>query len=339
MRKLIFFIAAIILLISSNSIAQVTITTDGSNGDGSAILDIKSTTKGFLPPRMSQTERDAIVMPAEGLMIYILEDYEWQIYNGSSWVNIDGSSCAPEPPDTIFGNTFFEPNAVDQLYSITPLTGPYYYTWAVTEDATITGGQGTTNILVNFSATAGNVSVRVENGCGNSEYKNLAVRPINIGDTLQGGIVAYILKNGDPGFVFGEAHGLIAAVGDQGTFIRWWIGDFSNSGITGTTIGSGSANTTAIINSPGATGDYAAKVCRDYRGGGYSDWFLPSKDELNKLYEMHVLGFGGFDQRTYWSSSEALGKIVLVWEQRFVDGQQEDMFIDVSFHVRACRYF
>jgi len=81
-------------------------------------------------------------------------------------------------------------------------------------------------------------------------------------------------------------------------------------------IGSGKANTDALV---AAMGDeaysaesgteksfYAAKTAKDYSGGGYSDWFLPSKDELDMMYEnLYKQGLGGFrDGGAYWSSSE-----------------------------------
>ena len=72
-------------------------------------------------------------------------------------------------------------------------------------------------------------------------------------------------------------------------------------GGTGTAIGAGRANTVRILavdaNSP------AARACRDYRGGGKTDWFLPSKDELNQLYFQRTV-LGSFLDNTYWSSSE-----------------------------------
>jgi len=64
------------------------------------------------------------------------------------------------------------------------------------------------------------------------------------------------------------------------------------TGATGTAIGTGADNTTTIISVQGATETYAAGLARAYTGGGYTDWFLPSKDELNKMYEN--IGHGDF---------------------------------------------
>jgi len=54
--------------------------------DSSSLLDLSSTTKGFLPPRMSTTEMNAISSVATGLMVYDTTTNQWMGYNGTSWV-------------------------------------------------------------------------------------------------------------------------------------------------------------------------------------------------------------------------------------------------------------
>jgi uncharacterized protein (TIGR02145 family) len=77
---------------------SVGINADGSAANTSAMLDVSSTTKGFLPPRMLSSQRQAIVSPAPGLMIYCTNcgtNGEMQVYNGSSWTNMIGGSAVP----------------------------------------------------------------------------------------------------------------------------------------------------------------------------------------------------------------------------------------------------
>ena len=64
---------------------------------------------------------------------------------------------------------------------------------------------------------------------------------------------------------------------------------------------------------------------RFYDEGGYRDWFLPSKDELNLMYRsLKVRGLGGFSSYYYWTSSETPGSYPnRAWSQRFSDGLQE----------------
>ena len=116
-----------------------------------------------------------------------------------------------------------------------------------------------------------------------------------------GGIIFFIDVNN----TYSEWTCLEAAPDDQSTSHVWIEGGDAQStenGNTSTDIGTGSANTDAIIAQTGNTAS-AAQVCRDYTGGGFTDWFLPSKLELNLMYERKGL-IGGFADDCYWSSSE-----------------------------------
>lgn len=64
---------------------SLAVNTDGSIAHASAILDVKSTTKGMLIPRMTTAERTAVASPATGLQVYDTDLNTLYLYNGSSW--------------------------------------------------------------------------------------------------------------------------------------------------------------------------------------------------------------------------------------------------------------
>ena len=198
----------------------------------SAALDINSITQGFLPPRLTTTQRDLITTPVAGLTIWNITNTQLEVYDGSYWKNMVG----------------------------------------------------------------------------------LLVSPLNVGDTYGGGKVFYIFGPSDNGYIKGQTHGLIAATEDQTTDagVKWFPDKFY--GATGTYIGLGLPNTLAIITSAIVTGttnmsSFAAGLANSYRGGENIDWFLPSKDELNLLYQARekIGGFATTGHPTYWSSTQKGG--------------------------------
>lgn len=80
------------LLYSIILLAQVSISTDNSSPHASAMLDIKSNSKGILVPRMSTSARNAIGSPAKGLMVYDSTVNSFFFFNGTAWLNVSGSS-------------------------------------------------------------------------------------------------------------------------------------------------------------------------------------------------------------------------------------------------------
>jgi microcystin-dependent protein len=98
MKNIILF-AAILLICSTFSQAQVAINSDGSGPNASAMLDVKSGNKGILIPRMTSTERGLIAGPATGLLVYQTNTPAGYYYfNGTSWKQmIDAASSGSNP--------------------------------------------------------------------------------------------------------------------------------------------------------------------------------------------------------------------------------------------------
>lgn len=161
---------------------------------------------------------------------------------------------------------------------------------------------------------------------------------IKIGDVINGGIVFYVDATG--------SHGLVCATADQGKS-AWDTSTIVHNSYspkttyaTDTAIGTGSANTDKIVAYFGNK-NCAASLCKNYRGGGFSDWFLPSKLELNAMYEnLKLKGLGSFTPDDYWSSSEGKSSGgVGTWLQGFYSFHQFVWNESFPNYVRAVRKF
>jgi hypothetical protein len=171
-----------------------------------------------------------------------------------------------------------------------------------------------------------------------SSWKNTIGDDVNdppppaIGDTYQGGVVFYLDGNGG---------GLIAAPSDQSS-AAWGCYGQSNGG-TSSAVGTGAANTTTILGGCSETA-IAARICADLTLGGYSDWFFPSKDELNLMYEnigpgdeLGLGDIGNFGSNVYWSSTQVDSS--RAWKQGFTAGFQAFGSKSSTSSVRAVRAF
>jgi hypothetical protein len=168
----------------------------------------------------------------------------------------------------------------------------------------------------------------------------------SVGDFAQGGIVFWVDETGQ--------HGLVCAKSDQSSGIRWYAGTDGNTQAKGDGLYSGEANTAIIIAAQVAIGDdgsiYAARICNELQitegGTIYGDWYLPSKYELDLMYDGKATidatalanGGFGFSAGYYWSSTEY--DYNDAWSQNF--GIDDQYFFNKNnpvYDVRSVRAF
>jgi hypothetical protein len=139
------------------------------------------------------------------------------------------------------------------------------------------------------------LSVFIVSCGGNTEKKVEKEKKFKIGQRYQGGFIFFIDTTNE--------HGLIVAETDQG-LAAWSPKVFELKG-TKTKFGSGTENTKAMLNA----GSDPAKMCDTLHLGGFDDWYLPSKDEIKKIWESFkdsdTLDFRkSITKANYWTSSE-----------------------------------
>ena len=148
-----------------------------------------------------------------------------------------------------------------------------------------------------------------------------------------GGIVFFNKGNSTGGWQYLET-----ATSDQSTSSEWGC---SGTSIPGTqlTVGSGEANTSLIVAGCNEA-SFAAKICNDLVSGGQTDWFLPSRDELNLMYKnLHTNNQGNFDTSSrYWSSTEYDAND-FAWIFHFLYGDAGSTNKYHTTYVRAVRAF
>ena len=188
---------------------------------------------------------------------------------------------------------------------------------------------------------------------------NVVDTSYSVGDFVHGGIVFWIDETGQ--------HGLVCTKTDQSAGVRWYAGTYTYTMALSDGPLAGKMNTSLIIASQGR-GDgktYAARICNELQitegGKTYGDWYLPSKQELNLMYEnktridatANANGGTAFarehNSSYYWSSNEGdrwnWGTPYFAWRQRFSSaskstyGSQYHYTKNHELRVRAVRAF
>ena len=172
-------------------------------------------------------------------------------------------------------------------------------------------------------------------------FRTPAVSPYYMGEYWAGGYVFYLDTTGQHGLVCDTTDLSINVAGTVSDSMVWNVRKDTLIA-TGTGIDSGAYNTQNFLAYYGYDSTSAVFACKTYNGGGYTDWWLPSKDELNQIYlNLYSRGFGNLSPTgIYWSSSEFLAdEGYYAWSQYFGDGYQYYFNQGLSLRVRAVRAF
>ena len=412
----------------------VSINSDRSSPNSSAMLDVQSSNKGLLVPRLTWTQMTAIVNPASGLLVYcttcgtgnsgsmalFINDswnllnmdclpplgplsgthvpsatqivwnwsngtanavkykwntnasfiglsnatdmgtsttftetdltcnksyvrYVWAINScGASWpLTLTQSTSAIPPLAPIEGTHVASGNQI--VWNWSAVSGVTGYKWSAVNDFANALSIGTSTTRTETGLTIGNTYTRylwAYTSCGEALVP-LSQLLVSIGADFGGGKVAYILKNGDPGYDIHVTHGFVAARGDLEN-AQWGSSGIAISGADGESLGTGAQNTLDILAGCAEAG-IAARLCDAYSvtedGTTYSDWYLPSKDELNKLY-LNQAAIGRFNATNqYWSSTENTYNNISSWAQPFSAETMEILQKTSTHSVRPIRSF
>ena len=282
--------------------------TSGSCSSSSSATNITNCSVASDGSMKTISNSNSIISPEGGANFGTGRDYSGKLYNTIGLTTTSGTIGSST---AVLGGIISPTNSVTTsigvIYSTDINFGTYSSTTiqsnvaAGTYTSTITGLSSTTNyfaksFIVNKAGTS----------YGSVVSFTTASPPVTVGSVYGGGIVFYILQSGDNGYDANVQHGLIAATTNQSNGVNW-AKTASVTGATGTAIGTGLANTNIIITNQGNSGSYAAKIARDYTGGGYTDWYLPSAEELHKMVGVTALNLSTYyHSSTEYNSSNAI---------------------------------
>ena len=225
---------------------QVGIGTNAPNS--SAVLDVTSTTTGFLPPRMTGAQMLAIATPAIGLLVLNSTTNCMEYWSGVSWQNVVcPCSAPPATPGIISGPATPCQSSAGNVYTIAAVPNATSYNWTVPAGASITANTGT-SITVTFGTTSGNITVTASNSCGTSGVSTLAI-------VLSTPPATPAVPSGSSAPLISTANTYTIATVAGATSYTWTTSNSTLATVTG-----GQGTTSATITSTATAGTYTICV-------------------------------------------------------------------------------
>ena len=221
-------------------------------------------------------------------------------------------------------------------FTLYQIGGPNGWTARVT-----TGTTQLNSILISIGGTGSTVTQNITWATNtNSVFINSGGTPTYIvGQQALGGTIAYILQSGDTGYDANVQHGFVSAINANPTNRQW--GCYQTVEIVGLAVSRGSIgdgySATTQINAQCSDRPIAASAAIALNAG-YDDWYLPSKDELNKLY-LNRVAIGYNTTARYWSSTQNDASLGRAWAQIFSTGTQSSTDKNQSGRVIPIRSF
>ena len=261
-------------------------------------------------------------------------------YSAGSGISISGTEITNTAPDQIVNLKGSGSTTVSGAY-------PNFTINSTDNNTVYNAGPG---IAINgntISNTSPDKSLNITAGSGiaiTGTYPDITVSAAGssskhyVGEIFGGGIVFYVFDNGE--------HGLIASLTDLSNNNRWYTG---NSTTFASSHYDGLKNSNLITSVQGNFVSYAARTCRSYAGGGFSDWYLPTVWEMNMMYQnAYMISFKLLNDNnsatsplqetfSYWTSTEFDNSLAYIFYMAtgtpYLDTK------DKGYYIRAVRRF